>query len=1276
EAYDIASGGTSKVVAVVDSGILLTHVDLSANLWDGSSGCVDENNLVISGACPSAGWDFVNDDSDPSDDHGHGTHVAGVIGAVGNNSTGISGVAQTTRLMNLKVLNSSGFGSVSDIVRAINFAENNGADIINMSLSGSTGSQSEQDAIDAFSGIVVASAGNGGGDQVGDDNDTSPQYPASYDSTNIVSVAATDNDDALASFSNYGDVSVDLGAPGVNIYSTSRTTNSSYAYASGTSSSAPYVSGAAAVLWNYNTGLTSSQLKNIIVNSGDAISSLSGKTVSGRRLNLNNALATFDPVVGYTADDVIPATQISQSTDGDGLLTVNFRLKDGLAGMDATLSNFEYSVDGGTSFNAPTNGDNSASLSTNWDDNSYITATDFAGTVYSFTFNTKHGDVSGLDDVYQGDVQIRFKANDGVLTGSFATSESFSVDDKSPTLSGISDDSTIAKTKSWTWDSDDTGASYRYLLQLESAEGDLDSDCDAADLSAELYASDTKSASLSSGDGKYCLNVQSKDSIANESAVSVVSVTLDNTSPVVTGLSDDSTATNSKTLSWGATDASSVTYRFAIDQDALGVASGDYASSTSTSQNSGNGTYYIHVQAQDVAGNVSAVASSSFLMDTTAPVIDTLSDDLTARSSKAWTWDSDDAAATYRYSVVSEASEADVDNLCASSTPTGAYSSSKTVSYSSLGDGTYCLNVQAQDIAGNVSSVETASFLMDTAPNISGLTDDAGPVQSKSWTWDSDDSSALFRFKVVAEADEADDGSECAVADLSAETYSADTTSASQSGGNGVYCLSVQAKDVSSPANEGAAQVYSVLLDNTAPTAILSGTPASGTTSTSATITVAGTGVSHYKYSLDGAVYSSEAAVGSSISLSGLGTGSHTLNVIGRDAAGNYQATSAATSHSWTITSSGGGSGGSGGGSSGGGGASSGGSSSSSSSSSSDDSDDSDDESRTFETVDDADFENSVISSEPVVVSGGGISNAVTLEGEDGSLAIGDETMVQRRDGSAFSGEIKPPRLVTESSLPRSLSAALNFGNAIEIETGDQVFFDKKVKLSMKIPVGINFLNPKIFYFDENKDAYVLVGGELSQDGDFVEVLVDHLTLFVLVDYDEPFSDVVGHWSQEFVKDLFELGVVQGRSEGLYEPDSSLTRAELTKIALLTFDYEILSGSEDFSDVNADDWFYPYVVTAKTSGIVSGYGDGTFRPAQAVNRAEALKILLEAAKLKTGGVLKSPFTDVSTADWFAQYVDFAFSSQIVSGKSEDSFAPGDLVTRAEMAKMAIRTFEL
>ncbi|MBI5410125.1 MAG: S8 family serine peptidase [Nitrospirae bacterium] len=215
--WDLTTGG-DVVIAVVDTGTAYNHPDLAGNIWTntGETSCTDGIDNDGNGYVDDChGWDFVGNDNDPTDYNGHGTHVSGTIAAVGGNGAGITGVMWRARIMPLRFLGINGSGTTADAISAILYANAEGAHVINNSWGGSGYSQALKDAIDASTAVVVCAAGNSGSN-----SDAAPFYPAGYASANIISVTAADYKDDLAFFSNYGASSVDLAAPGVNIYST------------------------------------------------------------------------------------------------------------------------------------------------------------------------------------------------------------------------------------------------------------------------------------------------------------------------------------------------------------------------------------------------------------------------------------------------------------------------------------------------------------------------------------------------------------------------------------------------------------------------------------------------------------------------------------------------------------------------------------------------------------------------------------------------------------------------------------------------------------------------------------------------------------------------------------------------------------------------------------------------------------------------------------------------------------------------------------------------
>ena len=299
-AWDVTTGSRANVVAVVDTGIEYAHPDLAANIWAAPAAfTVNIGGQLIQCAAGTHGFNAISKTCDPADVYGHGTHVAGTIGAAGGNGVGVAGVNHTASIMGLKFMGATGSGSLADAIDALEFAvqvkQIFGTEANVRVLNNSWGwngepSQALLDQInrtDAAEMLFVASAGNGGADRLGDDNDVSPFYPSNYTAPNVVSVAATNNRDGLSSFSNYGRNSVHLGAPGENILST--VMGGGYEAWSGTSMAAPHVSGAAALLLS-RCALGTAALKNSLLNNADPIVALDGLTVSGGRLNVNSAL--------------------------------------------------------------------------------------------------------------------------------------------------------------------------------------------------------------------------------------------------------------------------------------------------------------------------------------------------------------------------------------------------------------------------------------------------------------------------------------------------------------------------------------------------------------------------------------------------------------------------------------------------------------------------------------------------------------------------------------------------------------------------------------------------------------------------------------------------------------------------------------------------------------------------------------------------------------------------------------------------------------------------
>ena len=867
EAWDIFKGTSTVIVAVIDTGIAYNHPDLVNRMWDGSSSCFDENNNATT-TCLHHGWNYYESNNDPLDNYGHGTHVAGTIGAQGNNGLGVVGINWNTKIMALKA--GSGYGlTTSAIIKSIDFAINNGAKIINASYGGAGFSQAEYDAVERFrsaGGIFIASAGNSGYD-----NETTHSYPSDFDLDNIISVAASDQNDQLATFSNFGTSSVDVAAPGVNIYSDeghrefdenfesattseiglnftqsgsstwgvlsnasgtnkiiisdyanwgsyasntnsnldsisidlSSKTNSyiyfeyycytdisdyiellyyngsdwissgdyfygydsgvytgslknyananfkirfqwatdanyndygcaidnikivdpesssgGYQYMDGTSMAAPQVTGLASLIWSYNPYLNYSQVRNIILDTGDDISNLS-TIATGKRVNANNALNIFRPHIGFTENDIIPSNQINQATDGSGQITINFRLKDGYAGIIATTSLFAFSLDNGNTWQTPISGDNSSALSTDWTANNYLTNTDYSSTTFSITFNTKDDEVVDLNSTSTANMKIRFAINDGATTSPLVISESFNLDNY------------------------------------------------------------------------------------------VAPATI--TTPISTTTIDEDTYNVS-----GTAEVDSIVYIYANDVLATTSSLAGTTTFLKTMNLEQNATTTFKVVVRDAYGNYSSTSTAPAIKD---------------------------------YNTI----------------PT-----------SIIGVG--------NDLTSPYHTSSTSPLI-----NISG-------EEGMSCRWSSSD---LSYSDMVNNCAISSSTAICALPDQGVD------------GLKMVYVSCADAENIEQTAAKNLDIAF--ILDTIAPTASLNNTPANSTTNNSISITVNGDGVVYYKYKIDDNAYSSSYATTSLISLNGLSVGAHTLKVIGGDEAENWQSTSSSTNFSWTISQSYSGGGGGGG---------------------------------------------------------------------------------------------------------------------------------------------------------------------------------------------------------------------------------------------------------------------------------------------------------------------------------------------------------------------------
>jgi subtilisin family serine protease len=310
DAWGLTTGSKDIVVAVIDTGVDYKHSDLADNMFKNTreipaNKIDDDKNGYVDDVY---GYDFANNDGDPMDGNGHGTHCAGTIGAVGNNMIGVAGVNWQVSIMAVKFLGDDGSGNTANAIKAIDYAVQNGAKVLSNSwgalLAYSRALQMAIERAMKAGAIFVAAAGNDGLN-----NETYPTYPASYDLPNIVSVAAGDTESGgLASFSNYGSKSVDIAAPGVNILSTYL--KDGYAFMSGTSMATPHVAGALALMLSLKPDLKYDTLSQVLLESSAFTKQLWGKVATSGLLDVYAAVKKFAP------EDIVPDDSSSSSSGG------------------------------------------------------------------------------------------------------------------------------------------------------------------------------------------------------------------------------------------------------------------------------------------------------------------------------------------------------------------------------------------------------------------------------------------------------------------------------------------------------------------------------------------------------------------------------------------------------------------------------------------------------------------------------------------------------------------------------------------------------------------------------------------------------------------------------------------------------------------------------------------------------------------------------------------------------------------------------------------------
>jgi subtilisin family serine protease len=386
EAWDITTGSTNVIIAVIDTGVAYNHPDLNENIWVNTNeiagnGIDDDGNGYIDDIY---GWDFIDNNGYPEDYEGHGTHVAGTIAAKGNNNIGIAGVMWSAKIMSIRVLGVSGFVNVADAADAITYAADNGARIINASWGGYDYTLTLYNAISYAASknvLFVAAAGN-----ERNNNDTDPFYPASYNLPNIISVAATDYNDRLASFSNYGANSVDLAAPGVNIYS-----------------SIPVLTyGTPITVYSENFDGASGELPLLGWSRGGANSTwavTAGTGIGGTNSLEDSPSGIYLPNTNSWAGYMTPFTSFKNNR-----YTLSFRWKGYIDPFTNDFLYINYSPDG-VNWNAADLTDGNHGIFTQYSEHEITAAADFYNSFY-FGFGLESDSIGNYDGVYIDDVVL------------------------------------------------------------------------------------------------------------------------------------------------------------------------------------------------------------------------------------------------------------------------------------------------------------------------------------------------------------------------------------------------------------------------------------------------------------------------------------------------------------------------------------------------------------------------------------------------------------------------------------------------------------------------------------------------------------------------------------------------------------------------------------------------------------------------------------------------------------------------------------------------------
>jgi subtilisin family serine protease len=639
-AWDVTTGSASVIVAVVDTGVELTDPELDSKITSGAN----------------AGYDFANSDTDPTDDHGHGTHVAGTIAAETNNATGVAGVCWACKIMPVKVLDNTGNGSTLDVAAGIDWARTHGAKVVNLSLGSLQSSVTLQTAVNNASNaglVVVGAAGNNAGNA--DTSDDTVMFPGAY--PNAIGVGATDSSDVRASFSNYGP-ELDVMAPGVSILST--VMGAGYGSWSGTSMATPHVSGAAALL--ASAGITDpATIRARLTSTAADLGAPGFDNLYGYgRINVNYALDQTNPTVSVTA----PA---NGATVGGASVAVSANASDALAGVQKV----RFTFDGGSPVD-----DTTAPYGINWNSTGYsdgshsITAqaTDNAGNSSSHTINVA---VSNADST-PPTVNITAPSAGATVSGTVTLTAT------------ASDVGGIQKVRFW------AGSTY---------------------LGYDTTAPYSKSWNTTAGlNGKYTIRAEAVDNASNTASqsISVTVINPDSTPPSVSITSPTDGGTVSGTVSFDASASDTQglqKVQFWVDTAYLGYDSAAAYSKSWDTTMFVNGTHLLRARAIDWANNwteatITVTVNNADAVPPTASITSPLNG-TTVSGTITITASASDNVGVQKVRFWVDSTYLSYDT---SSPYTRSWDST------SVTNGSHTIRVQAVDLANNVSSDDTITI--------------------------------------------------------------------------------------------------------------------------------------------------------------------------------------------------------------------------------------------------------------------------------------------------------------------------------------------------------------------------------------------------------------------------------------------------------------------------------------------------------------------------------------------------------------------------------------